>query len=295
MKYWAQFWALGLIWGSSFLFIKIGVEELATFQLVSVRVGLAALLMLLFFLATNRRPPTNRRDLLSLTFVGFFNIALPFSLITRAEAEIDSSVATILNSTVPLFSLVIAHFALGDEKLTRQKVGGLAIGYLGVIILTSRGLDTDNPIPEQLMMLGAAISYAVAVVYIRLNLRHIEPITVAGSTLIIAAMMIIPLMLLLQPNFPSPAALETRTIFAVLMLGSVNTVIAYFLFYSLLGQWGARATTVTYTFPPIGIVLGAIFLGEPIDARLIIGAGLILFGVFAINYRPRRRAAVVPA
>ncbi|HLA42150.1 MAG TPA: EamA family transporter, partial [Aggregatilineales bacterium] len=139
MKQWLAFWLLGLIWGSSFLLIKIGVEELDVFQLVSFRLLVASGLFVIYLIVAGYKLPS-RRDLPAIVFVGFFNVALPFSLITRAEQSIDSSLATTLNSTVPLFSLVIAHFFLGDDRLTRYRILGLLIGYAGVIVLVSRGL-----------------------------------------------------------------------------------------------------------------------------------------------------------
>lgn len=288
MRYWLAFWALGFIWGSSFLLIKIGVEELAVFQLVAIRVTLASVLFVLFLLATRRYPPRQIADLASIGVVGFFNVALPFSLITAAEQQIDSSLATILNSTVPLFGLVIAHFVLLDEKLTRAKFAGLLTGYVGVMVLASRGLsDTGNsPLEGQAMMLGAALSYACAIVFMRLRLRHIDPLVIAGFSLTVGAVVVLPLAMLTD-GMPNPSELETRTIVAVLTLSIINTVIAYFLFYSLIAAWGTRSTMVTYTFPPIGISLGAIFLGEVVDARLIIGSILILGGIFVVNTQPK--------
>lgn len=288
MKQWIAFWLLGLIWGSSFLLIKIAVDELETLPLVSIRVGLAALLMAIYLAATKRHLPHNWVDRLGILFVGFFNIALPFTLITRAEESIDSSLATVLNSSVPLFSLIIAHFSLSDEKLNRYKVLGLVIGYAGILLLTFRGLSNSksSPLAGQVLMITAVISYAIAIVFMRARLRHLEPITVAGLTLIAAAIILIPLTLVTESNLERLTRLSTDTVVAVLTLAVVNTVCAYFLFYHLIGEWGARASMVTYVFPPVGITLGAIFLNEVIDLRLVLGSGLILAGIFAVNYKP---------
>jgi drug/metabolite transporter (DMT)-like permease len=291
MKQWLAFWSLGLIWGSSFLLIKIAVEELNVLPLVSIRITTAAIIMIAYLVVTKRRLPQSWPDRLGLVFVAFFNIALPFTLITRAEQTLDSSLATVLNSTVPLFSLIIAHFALTDEKLNQAKITGLVIGYVGVILLTLRGLsDAQNDsLAAPFMMIGAVISYAVAVVFMRARLRHLEPLTIAGTTLVLAALMIDVLVLLLGIALPSPASLQANTLFAITVLALVNTVVAYFIFYYLIDQWGARSTMVTYVFPPVGIALGAIFLGEAIDARLIFGSILIVAGVFVVNYRGRGR------
>ncbi|MBZ0306108.1 MAG: DMT family transporter, partial [Anaerolineae bacterium] len=253
-------------------------------------VGLAALIMAGYLVATKRHLPSSWKDRFAILVVGFFNIAVPFTLITRAEESIDSSLATVLNSSVPLFSLVIAHFVLSDEKLNRYKTLGLLIGYAGIVILTFRGLSSSegSPLQGQAFMIMAVASYAVAVVFMRARLRHIEPITTAGLTLIAAAAILIPITLLSESNLGDRLThLSADTIGAILTLAVVNTVCAYFLFYHLIGEWGARATMVTYVFPPVGIALGAIFLKEVIDERLILGSGLILAGIVAVNYKPQ--------
>ena len=250
MKQWAAFWMLGSIWGSSFLLIKIAVEELPVFSLVAIRVGIAGIFMLIYLSATERLRLHSRVDLLSVILVGFFNVALPFTLITRAEQNIDSSLATILNATVPLFGLIFAHFVLFDDRLTRARVAGLAIGYIGIVILASRGLSNtgNSPISGQIMMLAAAASYAMSVVFIRARLRHVESIRIAGMSLIVAAIIMAPISLFFD-GLPDVGTLGTDTIWAIGTLSTVNTVVAYFLWYYLIASWGARATLVTYTFP----------------------------------------------
>jgi drug/metabolite transporter (DMT)-like permease len=139
-KYGGLGWFLGtgVIWGSSFLLIKIGVAELTPLQLIMIRVGTAAIALTATLYLMGRRFPKDWPTIGKLVVVGLFNIAVPFFLITWGEQTIDSGLATVLNSTVPLFSLVIAHFALVDERITGLKVAGLASGFVGVIILTSR-------------------------------------------------------------------------------------------------------------------------------------------------------------
>jgi drug/metabolite transporter (DMT)-like permease len=293
MKQWLAFGLLGIIWGSSFLLIKVAVEDLGALPLVSIRLLLGAGLMGFYLWWAGYPLPASRSDVRKLVVVGVFNVALPFVLITYAEESIDSSLATVLNSAVPLFSLVFAHFAVADEKLTRYKVLGLLVGYLGIIVLTWEGLQSAeaSSIRGQAAMLGAVISYGGAVAYMRAQLRHVVPITIAGYSLIVGALIVIPLTLFVG-NIPPAAAISERAWAAVLMLGTVNTVVAYFLFYYLIGEWGARASLVTYTFPPIGISLGAIFLGEDIGPSLLLGAALILGGIVVVNYRARPARAV---
>lgn len=280
MKQWAQFWALALIWGSSFLLIKVAVDEVGAFPLVSVRLGVAAIIFMAYMIATGRKFPSERKDQLALLFVGIFNTAVPFFLISWGETEIDSGLATVLNSTVPLSTLIIAHFVLADEKLNRAKVTGLVVGFLGVFVLASRsiGESSGSLLGQGAVLLGSA-SYAVAVNVLRLRLRHMDQYTVAGWSVVIGAVAIIAATLLTVHPLPNPAEVDAIAILAMVTLGVVNTVLAYFLFYKLIKEWGVRASLVTYAMPPIGVTLGFLLLDEKIDWRLIVGAALILFGI----------------
>ncbi|MBI5928306.1 MAG: DMT family transporter [Chloroflexi bacterium] len=280
MKQWAQFWALAMIWGSSFLLIKVAVDEVGAFPLVTVRLGVAAIIFLVYMMATGRKFPSARKDQLALLFVGIFNTAVPFFLISWGETQIDSGLATVLNSTVPLSTLIIAHFALADEKLNRAKITGLAVGFLGVFVLTSRsiGESSGSLLGQGAVLLGSA-SYAVAVNVLRLRLRHMDQYAVAGWSVVIGAVAIVAMTLLTVHPLPDPADISAVAILAMLTLGVVNTVVAYFLFYRLIREWGVRASLVTYAMPPIGVTLGFVVLGEDIDWRLIVGAGLILCGI----------------
>jgi drug/metabolite transporter (DMT)-like permease len=280
MKQWAQFWALAVIWGSSFLLIKVGVEEVDAFSLVSVRLGVAAIIFFIYMVATGRKFPSERKDQLTLVFVGLFNTAIPFVLISWGETQIDSGLATVLNSTVPLSTLIIAHFVLADEKLNKAKVAGLVVGFLGVFVLTSRSLgDSSNSLLGQGAVLLGSASYAVAINVLRLRLRHLDQFSVAGWTVVIGAVAIVAATLLTVNPLPNPADVSTKAILAMLTLAIINTVVAYFLSFSLLKSWGVRASLVTYAMPPIGVTLGYLLLDEVIDWRLIVGAALILFGI----------------
>lgn len=294
MKNWAMFGTVGLIWGSSFLLIKIGVSQLNPLALVSGRtlvasLGFAAMIFLL------RKPfPRDRKTLGSLILVGILNTALPFVLITWGESTIDSGLASVLNGTVPLFSLVIAHFLLNDDKIHIGKILGLGTGFVGILLLASRSVDPThpNPIGGQLAVLCAAISYAFAAVVTKRNLKNVDLTITAGVSMIFAAAMVLTVTLITLRPLPDLAALEPKVVLAVVILGLLNTFVANTFYFRLINNWGAsRTTMVTYTVPPTGILLGALFDNEPIDAKLIIGALLIVGGVALVNLlRPRTKA-----
>ncbi len=286
MAVWAGFLTLGLIWGSSFLLIKVGVAELTPLQLVGLRIGTAAVAMLLTLYLTDHRFPRDRASLGGLVVAGLFNTAVPFFLITWGEQTIASGLATVLNATVPLFSLVIAHFALQDERITGMKVLGLVSGFVGIIVLASRSLgqeEVTGSLAGQGAVLLAALCYAGTTVFVRRNLRHLQPLVVSSGALLTAAVAT-GLGALLVDGAPDLGQVSQKATLAVLGLGLVNTYIAYLLFYWIIDRWGAtRATLVTYIMPPVGLALGVALLGEQLDARLVMGAVLIVAGVAVVN------------
>jgi drug/metabolite transporter (DMT)-like permease len=280
------FGLLGAIWGSSFLLIKIGVRELDAFSLVAGRMSIAAIAFGILLLASRQAVARKAGDLLKLALVGALNSALPFVLIAWSEKSLDSSLAGVLNATTPLFSLIIAHFALTDDRITTNKLFGLIVGFFGVIVLALRSADPthDNPLLAQLAVLGAGFCYASAAVFVRRYLRGITPLVVASSSSIFGALFIVPITLLVVNPLPVLSALSADVALSVIVLGLVNTFLAYLIYYHILGVWGAsRATMVTYIVPPISLFVGVIFGNERLDLLLLIGAALIISGVLFAN------------
>lgn len=282
MKYWVMFVVLAVIWGSSFLLIKIGVGELDAISLVTARISIAALAFLAT-LAVMRKPlPRTAREWRDIIIVGITNTTLPFVLITWGEEAIDSGLAGVLNGTTPLFSLVLAHLTLHDDRINLGKILGIITGFAGVLLLTtgSGSSGLANPIERQLAILGASASYAFATVYMRLKLRHIESFTMAGMSLAVGAVAALVMLLLTVRPLPNVANLSTGVIVAVIVLGLLNTYIAYFFFFSLLRSWPpSRVTMVTWLVAPASLLIGALFGGEQITWRLVVGATLIIGGI----------------
>jgi drug/metabolite transporter (DMT)-like permease len=223
---------------------------------------------------------------------------VPFTLITWGEREIDSGLATVLNATTPLFTLLLAHLALADERITLPKAIGLAIGFIGVAVLASRDTASSSPnsLSGQMAVLVASACYATSSITIRRYLRKVDRFTIAGGSLIIGGITMVLITLLAVHPLPDVRHLSPDTVLAVVTLALLNTVVAYFLFYSLITSWGAtRTTLVTYAMPPIGLTLGAVFLDETLDWKIIVGAALILGGIVAANWRlrPARAPAAV--
>ena len=286
---WIGFWALALIWGSSFLFIRIGVEQLSTFQLVFMRTAIAAVGLNLVAFLRGTRLPADRKTIRDLLILGVVNTVFPFSLITWGEKTIESGLAAVLQATAALFTMVVAHFVFVDERITWRTLGGLVFGFTGVVVLATRSAGGDAiPADARLHLLGqlaivvASFCYALGGAYSRKAIqRRLEPIVAAAGAMTVTAVIsgiaayAAPLV-----GGAAPIALDRlapRVLVAILTLGLLNTFLAYLIFYSIIQQLGAaRASMVTYVIPPIGVALGALFLDEPVDIRLVTGAAMIV-------------------
>jgi drug/metabolite transporter (DMT)-like permease len=278
---WAVFGGLGLMWGSSYLFIKIGVETLTPFTLVALRLGIGAALLAAVVLATRPAFPRRGRMYGHLLVLSVFSVVLPFSLITWAEQSVSSSLAAILTSTVPLFVIVIAAVFLHDERITVNRVIGLAIGFAGVVILTG-GPGAGGDLVPQLALLGAAASYAIGAVYGRRTVTGLAPIVPAAVQVVFA--MIISSVLALVFERPGDLAYTPAAIGSLLWLGVFGSGLAYLAFFRLLRRWGAtRTSLVSYLMPVVGITLGVLVVGEAVDLAMIVGTTLVIGGIGLVN------------
>lgn len=281
------FLALSLAWGSSFFWIKIAVQEVGPFVLVALRVlfGILGLAIVLLFNRPKEMP--DRRTWQTLLVLGITNTALPFVLISWAEQHIDSAVAAILNSSMPLFTLLIAHFTIADDKMTWQKVIGVLVGFFGVVVLTARDLGGDVRLNllAQGAMIAAVLCYAGSTVFARRNTQNISPVVRALIPLLSADAVIWTGALLVEKPIAFPSM--TITWGALLWLGIIGSCIAYLLYYYLLHSVGpTRISMVTYMFPVVGVALGVLLLNERLDISLIVGALLVLASLLIVNRRP---------
>jgi drug/metabolite transporter (DMT)-like permease len=304
---WPAFWVLAIIWGSSYMFIRMVVTQIPPFQLVFIRTAIAAIGLNLVLLLRGRHLPLDGRSVRDLLFLGIVNTVFPFALITWGGQYIESSVSSVLQGTTALFSLVIAHFAFADERITVRKLAGLALGFAGVMLLASRGSGahaiSTNPntantnatyLLGQLAIIGSSLCYAIGGSYSRKAMQNrLEPMMASAGAMTVAAI----ITGLIAYGWPSLAGgppadlaqLQPRVLVAILVLGLVNTFAAYLIFYSIVVALGAsRSAMITYVIPVVGLVLGALFLAEPVDERLIGGAALILGGIAIVNLKIRR-------
>lgn len=287
---WLIFLGLGFIWGSSYLFIKLAVDSFGTFTLVAFRLVVGALLLWAVVRIARQPIPRERRVYGHLVVMALINITIPFLLITWAEQSVDSSLAAILTSPVPLFAIVLSALFLPDEPMRVNGVAGLIVGFIGVVFVTSPGLTAaGSSVSGELALLGAAFSYACGAVYARRNVRGLPPMIPAVFQVTFAAIITGVLAAIIEQPWTAPAP-DLQAIVCVLWLGLLGSGVAYLFVFRLFAHWGAtRTTLVAYLIPVVGIVLGYLVLQEQIDGRIILGTALIISGVALVNSRFGRR------
>jgi drug/metabolite transporter (DMT)-like permease len=305
MRLWLVFIALALAWGSSFLWIKVGVTEgLTPLMLVAFRLWIGFAFLVLFGRLTGARLPRQRIVIAQLALVGLLNTAVPFVLITWGEQWIASALAGILNGLVPLFTIVIAALLLRDEPITVNRLVGLLVGFAGAVLLLGRNLGPTPTADAQLALLGelavvlAAICYAFAAVVFRWRfsgkdviadpvrgLRGMNPVEFALPPVFAGAVATTVVALLIDVRAGVPILPPTPAAWvAVVWLGVLGSGVAYVLYFELLKAWGAtRSTLVTYAMPIVGLALGVLILRESIDAQVIGGSALIIGGIALVN------------
>jgi drug/metabolite transporter (DMT)-like permease len=285
-KDWLAFILLGTVWGSSFLWIKIAVQEIGPILLVALRLLFGILALLVVVAYSRPKWPRQRRVWINLAMLGLINNALPYALISWGEQYIDSGVAAVLNSTTPLFTMIVAHIFLTDDRMTRQRVLSLLMGFAGIVALFSRDLFSGprGSLLGQMAVLLASISYAFASVFARRTTKDVSLVIRALVPLLGADL----LMWTLVPVFESPVSLPQLplTWFSIVWLGVLGVAVAFLLYFYLLHSVGpTRTVLVTYIFPLVGVALGVIFLNERLDWQLLAGTMLIIASVVMVNTR----------
>ena len=287
-KHWAIFITLGLIWSSSFLWVELALREVGPITLVAFR-AFFGFLFGVVVVVTQRIPlPRTWKEWAPLIVLGLTNIAIPFFLISWGQKSIDSGVASILDATVPLFTILVAHFMLHDDKMTTPKVLGLLTGFAGVVVLMSKDIGAStSSLLGQLAVIVACLFYAASSIIARLYtegtpaiLRGLVPL-VSGSVVMIASAFI----------FESPIKIPTLPItwIALLWMGILGSGLAFIMLFYLIHEIGpTRTTMVTYLFPLGGVTLGVIFLNEALTWQIITGAALIISSLAIANWSPKQ-------
>ncbi len=279
---------LSVLWGGSFFFVGVAVQDLPTMTIVVTRVGLAAIILIILMRVRGISFPTNKSVWGAFLIMGFLNNAVPFLLIVWGQSHIASGVASILNATTPLFAVVIAHVLTIDEKLTPLRFFGVVMGVIGVAGMIGgkaiAALGTD--VIAQVAILGAAISYSFAGIFgRRFRAMGVSPIATATGQVAASSLMLLPIMLMIdQPwTLPMPGM---DTILSLIALAGLSTALAYILYFKILETAGAtNLMLVTFLVPISAVLLGIGFLNEALEARHLFGMALIGTGLVAIDGR----------
>ncbi len=283
---WLVFIALGFFWGSSYLFIKIGVDEgIAPFTLVTGRLLVGTIVLGTVVALAREHLPRDPRMYLKIAILGFFGIALPFVLITVAEQNVPSSLAATLTAPVPLFAILFAAALLG-ERITPAKIAGILIGLVGVALLM--GFDPAQigrtDLTPQLLLVAATVSYGFGGVFARKYVTGLRPMVPAFIEVASAMLMVGICALLFENPVGQISGASVEALFAVGWLGVFGSSLAYLAFFRLIGAWGpTRTALVAYLLPVWGIALGLIVLNEPIQSGLILGTALVIVGIAFVN------------
>ncbi len=270
------------------MWIKIAVQEVGPITLVAFR-ALFGLLFGMTIIFIQRVPwPRTFKDWFPLLVVGLTNVAIPFCLISWGERSIDSAVASILDATVPLFTILIAHFFLQDDRITIPKALGLVVGFAGIVVLMSKDIGASpGSLLGQAAVIVASMFYAVSAIYVRKStedtpgiLRSAGPLVSAAATMWLGALV-----------FESPITFPQLRItwLALTFLGVIGSGLAFVMAYYLIHEIGpTRTTMVTYLFPLGGVILGVTFLHERLTWQVIAGAILIIASLAIANWEPTR-------
>ena len=285
---WALLIALSILWGGSFFFVGVALDALPPFTIVALRVGLAALALNLVVVVVGLRMPTDLRTWAAFFAMGLVNNAVPFSLIVWGQTHIASGLASILNATTPLFTVVVAHVLTSDEKMSRGGVAGVLVGVAGVVVMIGPemlgGLGTN--VVAQIAVLGASLAYALAGVFgRRFGRMGVAPLLTATGQVTASTLLLIPVALVVDRPW-TLAAPGAEIWAAVVALALLSTALAYVLYFRILASAGAtNLLLVTFLIPVSAIVLGASLLGEQLEPKHFAGMALIGLGLAAIDGR----------
>jgi len=288
-KHWFVFILLGAIWSSSFMWIKIAMREVGPITLVAFRAFFGLLFCIVVILIQRVQLPRTLKEWTPLLIVGLTNIAIPFFLISWGELHIDSAVASILDATVPLFTILMAHFLLSDDKITLPKMLGLVVGFAGIVVLMSKDVGaSSSSLVGQAAVILASIFYAVTAIYIRKMtvdtpgiVRSAGPLVSATATMWLGTLI-----------FESPIQIPQLGItwIALLFMGVLGSGLAFMMAFYLIHEIGpTRMTMVTYLFPLGGVILGVAFLHEQLTWQVIAGAVLIVSSLVIANWESKKQ------
>jgi len=291
-----QFLLAGIVWGSSFLFMKVALEGITPGQVAWSRLVLGALTLGLFVALRRDRLPRRLKTWMHMTVLAVSFCIVPFLLFSWAQQHVTSGLASIYNATTPLMTAIMAGLLFRVEKLKPLQIAGILAGILGVVVIIGpwQGLDLNQSLVAQFAILGATACYGFSLAYMRKFVAGTEMTALVFSFLNIGIAAVI--MLALTPIVAvAPFSLDPWIVLSVVLLGCLGTGVAYIWNQNVVRAWGpTRASTVTYITPVVGVALGVIILGEGMTWNEPVGALVVFLGILLAQDRLRRRARPGP-
>lgn len=281
---------LALLWGSTYLWIKLALAGLSPVQVTFARTLLGAAVLVVLCLSGRRGLPRDRTTWLHILVAALFCNAVPYALFSIGQQTVDSGVAGVLNATTPLWTLLVGVLIGTERRPHPVRLGGLLLGFAGVLLIFAPWNEAGPAGWGAVAILGAAASYAVSFVYMGRNLagKGHATITLSASQLIAATGLTA---LALPLGGPVPVPIDPVALIAVVALGVLCTGFTFHLTYRLIAEEGAtNAATVGYLLPVVSVLLGAIVLHEPLSPRILAGMAVVLLGVGLSRWRPRPAA-----
>jgi drug/metabolite transporter (DMT)-like permease len=285
---WALLVLLSILWGGSFFFTGVALRELPPLTIVLARVSIAAALLLPLLWVRGARLPASPAGWMPFVVMGLLNNVIPFSLIVSGQTQIPSGIASVLNATTPLFTVLVMA-AAGDEPLAARRVVGVLTGLVGVIILRGQSLEfAGGQTLGMLLCLGAALSYGFSGLWGRRKLAGVPPLTSATCQLIASSIVMLALAGAIERPWLLPAP-SLATWLALLAAAALSTALAYIIFFQILVRSGAgNVMLVTLLIPVTAILLGHFVLGEPLPTREVVGACVIGGALLIVDGRVQR-------
>jgi drug/metabolite transporter (DMT)-like permease len=279
-RYWPLLLLLAAIWGASYLFIKVALEDIAPAPMMAIRALVAALILagyLVMTMGAGRALFALRANWRAALVLGTLNAAIPFWLVAWGETHVDSSVAGIAQSTVPIFTFLLAWRFLPNEHVGSARIAGVALGFLGVAVLA--GFDPRGgwlAVAGTLAVVLSSLSYAAAGVFGQRRVRTVAGPVLATSSMLVGGLILLPLALFQLPTHAPDAA----TIGSLAALTILGTALGQLVLFRMLRLYGSRRLSlVTYLMPGFAVVYGAVLLDEPLTPAALGGLVLILAGV----------------
>ena len=287
---WSMLLFLSLLWGASFFFARIAVQEVPPLMLVLMRVVIAAAALHLYLLAKGDWGKFMAQRFAPFILLGLLNNAIPFSLLFIGQTELGAGLAAVLNALVPFWTVIGANFLTSDEKFTAGKVTGILLGVTGAALIIGPSAITGlgAPLWAKFAVVSAGVSYALASIYAK-RFKSVPPIVTAAGQLTASALIMLPAAFLTHGIW-SPLAVTPPVWLAVTALALASTSLAYIIFFKIIAASGATVVSLfTLLVPVSAILLGTAFLGESLSLTELSGMALIGLGLVIIDGRLARR------